>query len=87
MYHSTNIVRVIKSGRLRWAGHVARMEEGKSAFKILTGKRPLEKPRQRWEDNIRMDLIGINMRNCVNLDQDRDYWRALVNMALNLQVL
>ena len=65
----TNIVRVIKSRRLRWAGHVARMEEGRSAFKILTGKptgkRPLGRPWRRWEDNIRMDLeeIGINMGN------------------------
>ena len=64
-----NIVRVIKYRRLRWAGHVARMEEGRSAFRILTGtpaqKRPLGRPRRRWEDNIRMDLkeIGINTRN------------------------
>ena len=63
---SPNIIRVIKSRRFRWAGHVARMEEGKSAFKILTGKstckRPLGRPRRRWEDNIRMGLeeIGIN---------------------------
>ena len=60
MYRSPNIVRVIKSRRLRWAGHVARVEEGWSAFKILTGnptgKRPLGRPRRRWEDNIRMDL-------------------------------
>ena len=66
---SPNIVRVIKSRRLRWAGHVARMEEGRSAFKILTGKpigkRPLGRPRRRWEDNIRMDLeeIRINAGN------------------------
>ena len=64
-----NIVRVIKSRRLRWAGHVAIMEEGRSAFKILTGtptgKRPSGRPRRRWEDNIRMDLpeIGINAGN------------------------
>ena len=60
LYRSTNIVRVLKHRRLRWAGHVARMEEGRSAFKILTGipsgKRPLGRPRRRWEDNIRMDL-------------------------------
>ena len=59
MYRSPNIVRVIKSTRLKWA-HVARMEEGRSAFKILigkhTGKRPLGRPRRRWENNIRMDL-------------------------------
>ena len=66
MYRSPNIVRVIKSTRLRWAGHVARMEEGRSSFKFLTGKptgeRPLGRPRRRWEDNIRMDLevIGIS---------------------------
>ena len=92
MYRSPNIVRLIKSTRLRWAGHVARMEEGRSACKILTGKptgkRPLGMPRRRWEDNIRMDLeeIGINAGNWVDSAQDRDYWRALVNAALNLQV-
>ena len=57
---------MIKSRRLRWAGHVARMEEGRSAFKILagnpTGRRPLERPRRRWEDNIRMNLEEISMR-------------------------
>ena len=82
-YCSPNIVRVIKSRRLRWARHVASMEEGRSAFKILTGKgkRPIGRPRRRWEDNIRMDLeeIGINTDNWVDSAQDRDYWRALVN--------
>ena len=83
---------MIKSRRLRWAGHVARMVESRSAFKILTGKpignRPLGKPRRRWEDNIRMDLeeIGINAGNWVDSAQDMDYWRALVNAALNLRV-
>ena len=87
-----NIVRMIKSRRLRWAGHVARMEEGRSAFKILTGKptgkRPLERPRHRLEDNIRMDLeeIGINAGNWIDSAQDSNYWRALVNAALNFQV-
>ena len=67
------------------------MEEGGSAFKILTGKPtgkiPLGKPRRRWEDNIRMELkeIDINTRNWVDSAQDRNYWRALVNEALNLQ--
>ena len=76
-----------------WAGHVARMEEGRSAYKILTGKptgkRPLGRPRRRWEDNIRMDLkeIVINAGNCVDSAQDRIYWRALVNAALNLRDL
>ena len=70
---------------MRWAGHVARMEEVRTAFKILrgtpTGKRPLRRPRCRWEDNIRMYLkeTGINTRNWVESAQDRNYWRALVN--------
>jgi hypothetical protein len=81
---------VIKSRTIRGTGHVARMEEGKSAFKILTGsptrKRPLEMPRRRWEDSIRMDLkeIGINTRNWVDSAQDTDNWRAIVNAALDL---
>ena len=73
---------------MRWAGHVARMEEGRIAFKILTGKptgkRPLGRPRRRWEDNIRMYLEEIG--NWVGSAQDMDYWRALVNAALNLRV-
>jgi hypothetical protein len=65
------------------------MKEGRSAFKILTGnptgKRPLRRSKHRWEDNIRIDLkeIGIKTRNWVDSVQDRDYWRALVNVALN----
>ena len=68
------------------------MEEGRSAFKILTGKptgnRSIGRPRHRWEDNIRMDIkeISINMRYWVDSVQDRDYWRALVNVALNLRI-
>ena len=92
LVRSPNIVRVIKSRRLRWAGYVTRMEESRSAFKILTGKptekRPLGRPRRRWEDNIRMDLegIGIKAGNWVDSAQDRDYCRALVNAALDLRV-
>ena len=77
MYRSPNIVRVIKSTRVRWAGRVARMEKGKSAFKMLTGeptgKIPLWRPRRRRKDNIRMNLkgIGINTRNRVDSAQDR----------------
>ena len=74
---------MIKSRRLRWAGHVARMEEGRSALKILTGtpagKILLGRPRHRWEDNIRMDVkeIGINMRNWVDLAKNKDYGELL----------
>ena len=73
MYSSINIRSVIRSRRLRWEGHVVRMEEGRNAFKILTGtpigKRPLGRLRRRWVDNIRMDLkkIGISTRNWVDL--------------------
>ena len=92
MYRSLNIVRIIKSRRFRWAGHVARMEEVRIAFKILTGKptgkRPSGSPRHRWEDNIRMDLeeIGINAGKWVDSAQDGDYWRVLVIAALNLRI-
>ena len=88
MYRSPNIFRLIKSRRLRWAGHIARMEEGGSAFKILTGKRPLGRPRHRWEGNIRMNLeeIGMNAGNWVDSAQDRNYLKDLVNAALNLRV-
>ena len=78
---------MIKS--LRWAGHAGRMEEGRSALTSKhTGKRPLEEGQDVEELNIRMDLkeIGINKSNWVVSAQDRNYWRALVNMALDLQV-
>ena len=85
-------MRVPLSYSILVAGHVVRMEESRSVFKMLsgkpTGKGPLGRPRRRWEDNIRMDLeeIGINAGNWVDSAQDRDYWRALVNAALNLRV-
>ena len=77
---------------MRWAWHVVRIEESGGDLKILTGKpigkRPLERPGGRWEDNIRMDLtgIGFNTRKWVDSAQDRDYWRALVNEAVNLRI-
>ena len=78
MNRSPNLIKVIKSKILRWAGHVARMEEGRSALKILTGKptgkKSLGRPRRRWEDNFRMNLkeIGTSTRNWVDSAQDRN---------------
>ena len=92
MYRSHNIARLIKFKRLRWAGHIARMEEGRNAFIILIGspigKRPLGRPSYRWEDNIRIDLevIGFSEGNGVDSVQDRNYWRALLNARLNLRI-
>jgi hypothetical protein len=92
LYSSPNIILVIKSKRLRWAGHVARMGERRGAYRALVrkpeGRRPLEKPRRRWEDNIKMDLreVGWEGIDWINLAQDRDRWRALVNAVMNLRV-
>ena len=86
---------MIKSRRIRWAGHVGRIEKGRTAFKILTGKptrnRPLGRLKCRWEGNIIMYLkgIGVNMMNWgnwVDSAQDMNYWRALVDSALNFRV-
>ena len=73
---------------MRWAGHVARIEKGRNALKILTGKRPLGRPRRRCEDNIIVDLakIGVSTWYWIDSFQDLDYWRLLVNDALNLRV-
>jgi transcription termination factor 2 len=92
LYSSRNIVRVIKSRRMRWAGHVARMEEGRGVYSVLVGspegKRPLARPRRRWEDNIKMDLRerGIDWANWIQLAQDSVNWRAFVNTVMNLRV-
>jgi hypothetical protein len=83
LYFSSNIVRVIRSSRMRWVGHVACKEEGRGVYRVLVGrpevKRPLEKPRCRWEDNIKMDLreIGIDGTNWIRLVQGRVQWRTL----------
>jgi hypothetical protein len=88
LYSSPSIIRVIKKRRMRWAGHVARMGEVKGAYSILVG-RPLGRPRRRWEDNIKVDLkeIGFGDVDWIHLAQDRDRWRALVNMVMSLRVL
>jgi hypothetical protein len=91
LYSSLNIVRVIKSRRLRWAGHVARMRDGRGIYRVLVGrpesKRPLERPRHRWEDNIKMDVreIWIDVANWVRLAQDRVQCRAFVDTMMNLR--
>jgi hypothetical protein len=84
--------RVIKARRMRWAGHVARKGEVGGAYKILVGKpegrRPLGRPRRRWEDNIKMDIREIVFGDVdwIHLARDRDRWWALVNTVMNLRV-
>ena len=91
LYTSPIIVRVIKSRRMSWAGHVARMEARRGVYRGLVGKpegkRPLWRPRRRWEDNIKMDLqVGYGGIDWMELAHDRDRWRALVNAVMNLRV-
>ena len=91
-YSLLNIVRVVKSRRMRWAGHVARMGEKRGVYRVLVGKpegkRPLGKPRRRWEENIKTDLqeVGGVCEDWMELAQDRDRWRALVSTVMNLRV-
>jgi hypothetical protein len=88
IYSSPNIVWVIK---MKWAGHVARMGEGRGVYRVLVrrpeGKRPPRRPRRRWEDNIKMDLreMGIGEANWIQLAQDRVQWWAFVSMVMNLR--
>ena len=92
LYSSPNIVRVIKSRRMRWAGHVARMGEERGLYGVLMGKpkgrRPFGRPTRRWVDNIRMDLpeVGCRYMDWTGLAQDRDRWRTLVSAVMNLRV-
>jgi hypothetical protein len=93
LYSSPDIIRQIKSRRIRWAGHMASMGKGRNVCRVLVGKpkgkRPLERPRRRWEDGIKMDLreIGWEGVEWIHLAQDRDRWRAVVNAVMNLRVL
>jgi hypothetical protein len=93
LYSSLDIITQIKSRRMRWAGYVARMGEGRNVYRVLVGKpegkRPLERPRRRWEDGVKMDLreMGWGCVEWIHLAQDRDHWRDLVNAVMNVWVL
>jgi hypothetical protein len=92
LYSSPNIVRVIKSRRKRWMGHVARMGEGRVVYRVLVGKpegkRPLGSPRHKWEYYIKMDLqeVGCGGMDWIKLAQDMNRWRALVTAVMSLRV-
>jgi len=92
LYSSPNIVRVIKSRRMRWVGHVAWMGEERGVYCVLVGKlegkRPMGRPRRRWVDNIRMDLqeVGCGYTDWIGLAQDRDRWWTLVSAVMKLRV-
>jgi len=92
LYSSPNIVRVMKWRRMRWVGHVARMGEGRGRYRFLVGKperrRPLERARHKWEDNIKMHLQKVECRGTewIKLVQDRDRWWAIGNAMMNLRV-
>jgi hypothetical protein len=93
LYSSPDIIRQVKSRRMRWAGHVARMGEEIKLYKVLVGKpegkRPLGRPKRRWEDGIRIDLreTGLGDVDWIRLAQDRHRWRAVVSAVMNLRVL
>jgi hypothetical protein len=92
LYSSPSIIRIIKSRRMRWAGHVARMGRRGNAYRLMIGKpegkRPLGRSRRRWMNNIRMDLgeVGWGDVDWIGLAKDRNRWRALANSVLNLRV-
>jgi hypothetical protein len=92
LYSLLYIVRVVKSRRMRWAGHVARMGEDRGVHRVLVGKpegkRPLRRPRRRWEDNIKMDLqeVGGGRGDWMELAEDSDRWRAHVGTVRDFRV-
>jgi hypothetical protein len=92
LYSSRNIVRVIKSRRIRWAGYVTRMAEGRGVYSVSIGrpkgKRSLGRPRHKWEDSINMGLkeTGIDEANWIRLAQHRVRWRTFVSMVMKLRV-
>jgi hypothetical protein len=93
LYSSPNIIRQIKSRRMRWAGHVARMGEERNVYRVFVrkpeGKKPPGRPMRRWDDGIRMNLreTGWESVEWIHLAQDRDRWQAVVNTVMNLWVL
>jgi hypothetical protein len=93
LYSSPSIIRITQSRRMRWAGHVARMGEKRNVYRLLVGKpegkRPLGRPRFRWTDNTKVDLleIGLSVVGWIGLSQDGYRWRALVNAVTNLRIL
>jgi hypothetical protein len=92
LYHSTNIFWVINSRRMKWAGHVVRMGEGRGVYRVLVGKpegkRPLGRPRRRWEDHFKMNLQEVRCGDMdwIQLAQDKDRWRTLANAVINFHV-
>jgi hypothetical protein len=92
LYSSPSITKIIKSRRMKWTGHVARMGEKRNAYRLLVGKpegkRPLGRPRRRWVDNIKMDFeeVGWGDVDWIGLAKDRNRWRALANSVLNVRV-
>jgi hypothetical protein len=92
LYSSPSIIRIMKSRRMRWVGHVAQMGEKRNAYRLLVGKpegrRSLGRPRHRWVVNIKMNLGEIRWggMDWIGLAQDRDKWRAGLNVVMNLQV-
>jgi hypothetical protein len=92
LYSSPSIIRIIKSRRMTWAGHVARMGKKRNVYRLLVGKpegkRPLGRPRRRWIDNIKMDLLemGLSVVDWIGLAQDSYRWRAFVNALMNFLV-
>jgi hypothetical protein len=92
LYFTSNIVRVIKSRRMRWTVHVARLGERRDVFRFLVrkpeGKRPHRRPSCRWEDNIKMDIqeVGCGGMDWTNVALDKDRWLARVNAVMNLRV-
>jgi hypothetical protein len=91
LYSSPDIIRQVKSRRMRWAGHVTRMGEERKVYKVLVGKPEGKRPlgRRRWEDGIGMDLreTGLGGVDWIRLAQDKDRWRAVVSAVMNLRVL